>query len=473
MADTTIAAVPTDPAALPGPRGLPLLGNVLGLRPTRAHLILEAWAREYGPFFTFKLGPRRIVGVADAEAVQTLLRERPEKFTRQQPIGEVMSEMGFSQVFQAEGEQWRRHRRVWLHTMNAHRVRPFFGRMTEITGRLRRRWEEAASTGDAVDVVEDLMRYTVDVVTLFAFGHDANTIEQGDDVVQRHMQHVFPAINRRINSPFPYWRYLPLPADLRLRRALRELEEFVMVRIEEARARMAADPGLRESPENLLEGLIAAGEGEEEGLSDHEIFGNTTAALLAGEDTTAYTIAWMIHELMRHPAELAELRAEVDRVLGDAALWSELEQGDELSYLGAVLSETLRLRPVAPMQGMTAKEEVELDGRRFPAGTNFLVSMRTLALDEGRYPDARTFRPQRWLEGKPGHFTRHPPYPFGGGKRTCPGMNLAMLEIRSVIAMLVRNFDFEPPPDGPPVREKFNFTMRPENLRMRLQSRAK
>jgi cytochrome P450 len=149
MADSTIAAVPIDPASLPGPRGLPLLGNMLGLRPTRAHLILENWAREYGSFFAFRLGSRRIVGVAEAEAVQTLLRERPEKFTRQQPIGEVMSEMGFTQVFQAEGEQWRRHRRVWLHTMNAHRVRPFFGRMTEITGRLQRRWEEAAATGDS------------------------------------------------------------------------------------------------------------------------------------------------------------------------------------------------------------------------------------------------------------------------------------------------------------------------------------
>jgi hypothetical protein len=174
-----------------------------------------------------------------------------------------------------------------------------------------------------------------------------------------------------------------------------------------------------------------------------------------------------------NPAVLAELRAEVDRVLGEQPLWSELEQADELSYLGAVLSETLRLRPVAPMQGMTAREDVTLGGRRFPAGTNFLVSMRTLALDEDRYPDARAFRPQRWLEDKPGHFTRQPPYPFGGGKRTCPGMNLAMLEIRSVISMLVRNFDFVPPPHGPPVREKFNFTMRPEHLRMQLRPRAK
>jgi len=472
MGDAATAATPlTDPATLPGPAGLPVLGNVMAFRPTRAHQVLEDWAQEYGPFFTFRLGPQRLVGVADPDAVKTLLRERPDKIARSRRVENVMHELGIDNLFAAEGEQWKRHRRIWLNAMNAHRVRPFFDRMTAITERLRRRWQQAASAGEDVEVVDELMRYTVDVVTLFAFGHDANTLQRGDDVVQRHMQHVFPSINRRINSPFAYWRYIPLPADLRLRRGLDQLREYAHERIREVRERMRENPALRDSPENLLEGLVAAGEADEQGLTDDEIFGNTLAALLAGEDTTALTIAWMIHELMAHPNALNLLRQEVDTVLDDAPLWSQLDQGEALEYLDAVLRETLRLRPVAPVMGMTANEDIDLGGRRFPAGTNFLIPMRALALDEQEYADAHAFRPERWLDESQGHFTQRPPHPFGGAKRTCPGMNLALLEIKSVISMLVRNFDFEPAPRGEPVTEKFSFTMRPDNLGMLLRAR--
>lgn len=457
---------------LPGPRGLPLLGSALRFSPARAHQVLEDWALEYGPFFQFRLGPRVLVGVTDAEAVRTILRERPEKYTRTVPMEEIFLEMGIEGVFPVEGEQWQRQRRVWIKAMNAHRVRPFFARMTEVTARLQQRWEAAAAAGVVVDVVADLMRFTVDVTTLFAYGYDANTLQKGEDVVQKHLQHVFPAINRRLNSPFPYWRYLPLPADFRLKKALKALESFVMARINETRVRMQQSPELRDAPGNLLEGLIAAGDAEEQRLTDQEIYGNTIGVMLAGEDTTAYTIAWMIHELMQHPSILQRLRTEVDQVLPHGLLWSELERGNELVYLDAVMKEALRLRPVAPISGATAKVDVMLGGRRFPAGTHFIIPLRVLALDENTYAGAREFRPERWLQDTQGHFAQQAPHPFGGGKRTCPGMNLALLEIKSVIAMLLRNFEFEPAAGGPAVREKFAFTMFPEHLRMRLKSRA-
>ncbi|MEQ8799225.1 MAG: cytochrome P450 [Salinisphaeraceae bacterium] len=462
----------TSAAGLPGPRGLPLLGNALEFRPSVAHQVVERWAREYGPWFTFRIGPERFVGVADPDAVRTLLMQRPAQFSRTRRIESTMREMGIANLFSAEGEQWQRYRRVWLAAMNAHRVKPFFERMVGITERLRQRWLQAATEGRTVDVVDDLMRYTVDVVTLFAYGHDANTLQQGDDIVQQHLRHVFPAINRRINSPWAYWRYLPLPADWRLRRALRGLNEFGMTRIAEVRERMAADPSLRDAPDNLLTALIAAGQADEDPFTDHDILGNTLTALLAGEDTTALSVGWMIHELAGRPEQLERLRAEVDAALGDAPLWTDPDQRDAFPYLDAVMQETMRLRPVAPIQGMTANEDVELGGRHFPARTNFMMAMRALSLNEEIYPEAQTFRPERWLEGRDTHFTQKPPHPFGGGKRTCPGMNLALLEIRSVIAMLVRHFDFQPPPDARPVEERFAFTMRPENLRMQMRLRA-
>ncbi len=460
-----------DPNNLPGPPGLPLLGNALSLKPSRIHQVFEEWAYEYGPFYQFRVGPRKMIGVSDPAAVATLFKERPEKYTRNIPMEEVFLEMGIEGVFPVEGEQWQRQRRVWIKAMNAHRVRPFFGKMKLITERLKQRWEQAAAEGKVIHVVDDLMRYTVDVTTLFAYGFDANTLQQGEDVVQKQLMHVFPAINRRINSPFPYWRYLPLPADVKLKKALKNLETFVMARIEETRAEMKTNPQLKKEPENLLQGLIAAGEDDEAGLTDQEIYGNTVGVMLAGEDTTAYTMAWMIYELIQHPPALQRLRQEMDQVLGAEPLWSELEQGEDMPWLDAVTNETQRLRSVAPMTGMTAKVDVELGGMHFPAGSNFVVPLRVMAMDEKRYPDARAFKPERWIDIDQGHPAQQAPQPFGGGKRTCPGMNLALQEIKSVLSMLVKNFDLELADTGKAVTEKFAFTMFPDNLCMQLHPR--
>ncbi len=463
------ATADANPAGLPGPPGLPLFGHMLQLHPARFHQTLEDWAAVYGPYCAFRIGTRPMVSVTDPEAVVTLLRERPEKFTRNEPMQEIFLEMGIPGVFPVEGEQWQRQRRIWMQAMNVHRVRPFFVRLTEMTERLRQRWIRAAERGARVDVIDDLMRYTVDVTTLFAFGHDGNTLGGDEDVVQRHLKHVFPAINRRLQSPFPYWRLLPMPADFRLKTALRALRRFTQARIDESRARLQSKPALRDEPGNLLEALLAASENGEDRLSDEEIHANTLGALLAGEDTTAYTLAWMIHELMAHPDALAALRAEADAVLGERPVWDELDRAAELQQAAAVMSETLRLRPVAPINGMTALQDVELGGHEFPAGTHFIVPLRALALDPAVFADPRSYRPERWLQGAQGRFAQKPPHPFGGGKRTCPGMNLAQQEIKSVITMLVRNFEFRPA--GGPVRERLAFTMYPQNLHMRLRTR--
>lgn len=461
-----------NPDNLPGPPGIPILGNALSLKPTNIHQTLEDWALKYGPFYKLRIGPRTVYGVSDPETVKTLYKDRPEKFKRNVPMEEVFLEMGIEGVFPVEGEQWQRQRRVWIKAMNAHRVRPFFSKMQTVTERLKQRWETTAAEGKSIDVVDDLMRYTVDVTTLFAYGFDANTLQKGEDVVQKQLQHVFPAIQRRINSPFAYWRYLPMPADIKLKIALKNLEKFVMARIEETRARMEQNPKLKDEPENLLEGLLAASYDEEVGLTDQEIYGNTVGVMLAGEDTTAYTIAWMIYELIQHPDALSKLRGEVDEVLGSQSFWTELEQGEHMPWLDAVTNETQRLRPVAPLQGMTSLVDVELAGMQFPRGSHFFLPLRAMALSEDRYPDARAYKPERWIDIDQGHPAQQAPHPFGGGKRTCPGMNLALQEIKSVITMLVKNFDLELANDGKPVKEKFAFTMFPDNFRMRVQERA-
>ena len=88
-----------------------------------------------------------------------------------------------------------------------------------VAERLKARWEKAANSGQSLDVVEELKRFTVDVTMLIVFGHDVNTVEREDDVIQSELEVILPAINRRLFALIPTWRYVPTPSDRRLKRA--------------------------------------------------------------------------------------------------------------------------------------------------------------------------------------------------------------------------------------------------------------
>jgi cytochrome P450 len=207
-------------------------------------------------------------------------------------------------------------------------------------------------------------------------------------------------------------------------------------------------------------------------LTDEELIGNVFTILLAGEDTTANTMAWIIHFVMEHPEVGARLREEADAVLGGARVATRIEDLDRLPYLEAVANETMRMKPVAPILYLEANQDTELCDVRIPRGTVIAALTRAGAVDERFFAAAREFRPERWLAnaaGCPVHDTRAF-MPFGAGPRFCPGRNLALLEIKTAISMIARNFALARPRGAPPVGERFAFTMMPTALRAGLKA---
>jgi cytochrome P450 len=143
-------------ADLPGPAGLPWLGNAHQVRTDRLHSIAEGWSDRYGPIFRFDLGPRRIVAISDAEVINTILRDRPDGFRRWREMQEIFDEMGFSGVFSNEGEDWRRQRRLTVTALNSNHRQRYFHVIHTATGRLYRRLEGAARDGQALDICQEL-----------------------------------------------------------------------------------------------------------------------------------------------------------------------------------------------------------------------------------------------------------------------------------------------------------------------------
>ncbi|MBI3881777.1 MAG: cytochrome P450 [Verrucomicrobia bacterium] len=459
---------------LSGPKGLPLLGNLLQLDLKQLHRVLERWSDEFGTLYKFELGRRPVVVVTDPELNQTILRNRPKLYRRLGTIEPVFKDMGITGVFSAEGEDWKRQRRMTAHALDAQHLRQFFPTLIKVTQRLRNRWNTAAARESAVDVQQDLMRYTVDVTTNLAFGYDMNTLEKAGDVIQEHLEKIFPLINRRINAVFPYWRHFKLPADRALDQSLVAIRETITGFVTRGRARLAAHPELAAHPTNLLEAMLAAPLEGDAAFTDEEIYGNVLTMLLAGEDTTANTMAWMIHFMIEHPEAQARMRAEAGAVVGSAGMLSQLADAERLNYIEAVTNETMRLKPVAPILFLESNEDVEIGGVAVPKGTALFLLTLHGGLQDIHFGAADQFRPERWLATAPAAGCPHNAkafIPFGTGPRFCPGRQLAMVEIKTVMAMLCTEFEVAKTEHSQPVTEVFSFTMMPENLLVRFQRR--
>jgi cytochrome P450 len=457
---------------LPGPKGLPLLGNLLQLDGRRLHVVLESWANLYGPLYAFRAGPKRTVVVGDPALVDQVLRARPDDYRRIGRIETVLAELNLPGVFSAEGSAWRPQRRLLMQALSARRITAFYPTLNQVLRRLHRRWQRAAASGVRVDVLDEFKRLTVDVTSLLAFTHDVNTIEHDEDQLQHQLQVIFPAINRRLTAPFPYWRFFRMPADRRTERCIRELRSRLTELIAATRRRVEADPERRQAPANLLEALLTETDEEGRPFSDELILGNAMQTLVAGDDTTAATLAWAVHLLCEQPEAVAALREQVDRVLGDGALPDDVETANQLTRVDAIVHETLRLRSVSPLVFLEANTDVVMSGVAVPRGTWVVVLTRHAAMSSAFFERPQEFIPQRWHD-RSRDASQRVSIPFGSGARVCPGRALAMLEMRAALAMLYASFDVERVGAPERVGERYMFIVEPVALEVKLRPRAR
>jgi cytochrome P450 len=191
-----------------------------------------------------------------------------------------------------------------------------------------------------------------------------------------------------------------------------------------AERRRAADLSERE---DILSLLLQARHEDGSPMSDTELRDELVTLLVAGHETTATALAWAVERLVHHPEKLERLTEEV-RV-------------GESEYLDAVVTETLRLRPVISAVARRLTEPVEIGGRRLPAGVSVEPSIYLVHRRPDVYAEPARFLPERFIDNPPGTYTW---IPFGGGVRRCLGGAFAIFEMKAVLTELVRRRRIEP-----------------------------
>jgi cytochrome P450 len=186
---------------------------------------------------------------------------------------------------------------------------------------------------------------------------------------------------------------------------------------------------------DVLSLLLRARDEEGEPMTDLELRDELMTMLMAGHETTATGLAFAFDLLPRSPHVLARLRDELD--------------GEDDTYLDAVVTETLRLRPVIDAAERTLTKPRTIGGWDLPAGIRVYPAITVVHLREDLYPQPHEFRPERFIEEEAPSYAW---LPFGGGIRRCIGAALAQAEMAEVIRTVVSRVDLEPTrPDREPV----------------------
>lgn len=457
---------------LPGPKGIPFFGSLFEMDYPNIHNQFEELTEEHGDVFKLKMGFLNLAIVGNPKIIQYILRERPDGFIRMKKLDKVLRAEGVHGAFNAEGEDWKMHRRLVAKGLNIKHQEAFFDKMLISVDRLFAKWKKAADSGEAFDIQEDFMRFTTDITTTFAFGIEMNTIEEKGGIVQEHMDKIFPMIFKRINDPIQWHKIYRNKVDRDFDKSLKVIDALVDQWIAEGKQRLVDHPELRENPTDFLEAILVQAENEES-FSDEEVKGNLMTVLIAGEDTTAHTMTWSIYLLTKFKDYQTKLQNEVDEILGDQRSITDFNSLQGYKLLESIANETMRLKPVAPVMLFEPLADEVVEGYEFKKGSRILIHWRHAATKDENFTNGKDFYPERWLkESKCPMHSMEAFIPFGGGPRFCPGKNLAILEMKLVLSMLFKNFDIEMAMPHEDIKEIMAFVMKSSDFKVRLKNRS-
>ncbi len=411
-----------DPPALRG--GLPLIGH------TRAFVrdtvgLLQRTHDECGAVGKLKLLGKDIILFTGPEAHEALFRQPDRVLSPNAAYKMMVPVFGEGVAYGAEPSRMAEQMHMLYPALRNNRMRTY----TEIVA--RETLDTLASWGDEGEI---------EASEFFAMltNYTSSSCLLGKEF-RNEMSEEFAKVYHDLERGIVAWGYihpyLPIPAFRRRDRARARLGEMVS-EIVEARKRS----GYR--GEDFLQTLMDAAYADGQRLTDHEVTGMLVAAMFAGHHTSAVTTAWTLLELLRHPRFLGEVRDEIRDRYAKKESYSFQSLRDLEKTEGAV-KEALRIHPPLFILLRAAVQDCEILGYRVKKGNWVAVSPLVAHRDEATFENALQFDPMRYEPGREEDKRPFAYISFGGGRHKCMGNAFALLQIKTIMAVLLHRYDFE------------------------------
>jgi cytochrome P450 len=394
---------------------------------------LDECARRYGDWFTVRVpGVAPFVFTSDPAAVREVFLGDPDALhagDANRPLGAFMGEQ--SSLF-LDGAEHLRQRRLLLPAFHGERMASHAIAMRSAADNAIASWP----TGRQFAIHPQMRAITFETIirTVFGFEDDASGAE-----LRVSLKKLFALYSSRLGTLFS------LPAMQidagpwspwgRAVRLTRQIDSILYAEF----ARRRSD-GV-EGRADVLSMLLAARYEDGQPMPDKVIRDEMYTLMLAGHETTAATMAWIVNRLITNPDVMERARSEVLLVLRDQQL--DASHVGKLKYVEAVINETMRLDPVVPNIGRGLKRPMTIAGRELPEGVIIAPSIYLVHRRPELWPDPEQFNPDRFLEARQSPYTF---FPFGGGARRCLGAAFATYQMKIVIAEILSRVELKPVP---------------------------
>ncbi len=386
--------------------------------------------------FTVNFGPEPIVVISHPRAVEQLYTTSPDKFGMSKTLYNIALPIaGATAISQIAGEAHKRARRLLMPAFHHRKIQVHSQLICDLTCEEMQKW----STGETRPVSSILQKVSIKTIVKCVFGIcEGERYEQLLDVLgSLEGGKAFPLglwilyfrfLQKDLGSWSPWGKFLKFR---------RNMDALLYAEIADRRAN--PDP----SRADILNLMLDARDEEGQGMPDVELRDELVALLNGGHSTTVASISWALHFIHSLPEVKARLLEELSTLESPV----EAASVDKAPYLHAVCQEAIRLYPPSLISLLrVVKSPVQIMDTTFEPGVALTASMYLTHRRPELYPDPEKFRPERFLERKFSNFEYHP---FGGGSRMCIGFTLAQLQMRLIVATIVKGWELELASDQP------------------------
>ncbi|MBP2479241.1 cytochrome P450 [Crossiella equi] len=438
-------AIPAAPGALP------LIGHAVPLARRRTEFL--AGLAELGGLVRINMVGTPAYVLTDPDLVWRVLVSESRNYHRGRMFDKLTDILGHG-LATISGRAHHETRRILQPTFHHQTVAGYAPIMTDMAARIAAKWKP----GQTVRIDAEMNDLTARVVNGILFASDMGA--RAADAIQVRLPMVMKGILTRTLIPGA-WQKLPLPANIKYEKSLREMHGA----IDEAIAAYRAE-GADHS--DMLSMLLALRDDDGNPMTDKWIHDQVITVAVGGIETTSAALSWCLHQMSVHPEMEKRVHAELDEVLGGRT--PEFADLPKLEYTGKLVLEVLRLHAVAVYMRRTIGE-TELGPYRLPAGAEIIVSPYALHRNPMYYPDPDVFDPDRWGTEQTKKLPKGAYIPFSAGGSKCIADNFAILEMTLALAVICSKWRLRAHPSRV-VKEVTTGATRPNRLDMIVEERV-
>jgi cytochrome P450 len=428
-----------------GPKGRLLIGGLLEFNRDPLNLLLRC-KHQYGDVVYLNMLGIPIYLLNHPDLIESVLITNYRNCIKDRGLRIRSARQIFGNgLLTSEGEFWIRQRRLAQPAFHRERIAAYGEVMVACVENMIGGWR----TGETLDIHQEMMRLTLEIVVRTLFGADAPAEAHGVGKAVEAIADYFSSQSIYI-LPFSF---LPTPAQIRFDRAIKRLDRIILDIIRMRREN-------RQERHDLLSLLLQAQDEDGSRMTDQQLRDEVMTLFLAGHETTALALSWTWYLLARHPEAEARLVEELKEVLNGRS--PALPDLHRLSYCEMVVKESMRLYPPAWMIGREAIKSFEIAGYSIPRGAQVLMSQWLMHRDPRYFDRPEEFRPERWATEQMRSLPKYAYFPFGGGPRLCIGNSFAMMEATLILATIAQRFHLALASDQT-IMPLPSITLRPRN----------